>query len=466
MKALLSCCIFVAAGRKTVVLQKAEGGSHNFLQETSVNIAKICSGTSYTDAKDVGCNGWKGLSLTECQQKCHESAQADNCPAKQCKAAVWYAETNWCHLYESCPSLEDKREATSLVKQAPGKVDLQAIENSLVSLAKEGGSSIPDGFINQVESLTKSMKEHIIEQSRASQMTLNASWEDFLSCSPAGQHVSNLTASSLAHRTCRSDESKMYKELMSVREICSIKNGTAKAYCDAFRAMDQFPPAGKCKWKHATSKSTLDYMKALSDHFLAHHNAWLQNKSLCESHSNISEQCFNAEWSSKQFQLQQKRAECDHRQYEVEQLACGPGNQCLEYKLCYSERKTAWESTNQTVAAQEASFLSQYHGWLRIDCLVDALLSHWQTLTPLTEDIDACQQKTYADPSYYQPLFVSYFNVSENPVKACSQISGGPGSQTFNDEYFHDMPHGTALAPCSSDCCAGAEFALLNFRAL
>lgn len=342
-------------------------------------------------------------------------------------------------------------ELVTLLQEAPGNIDLDALESSLVSMAREGGTPSLHPFISQVEKLTSGMKEGVMKQSKSSQKELDASWQDFLSCTVEQQKMPGLQAASLVHRTCRTEESQMYKDLMSLLEICHIKNSTADAYCDAFTAMDQFPSAGNCKWQNAAPQtSALRYMKLLRDGFLEKHNAWLQNKSLCDGHTNHSDLCF-ADWRSKQLQLEQKRAECDRYQGQLEILACG-SHDCSDYTNCYSTRRSSWESTNATVAMQEASFLAEYRGLLRIECLLSAFRSSLNYTTPLSQGIDECRRTDFKKSSYLQPLYINYFDGSQNSMKACFPGTG-PSSQAWSEKYYAHMPMGTKAAVCTADCC-------------
>ena len=58
--------------------------------------------TTYTASKS--CNGWAGISLDECKQKCtNNEVPNDSCPGKggQCKFVQYYPNTKWCHLADA-----------------------------------------------------------------------------------------------------------------------------------------------------------------------------------------------------------------------------------------------------------------------------------------------------------------------------------------------------------------------------
>merc|ERR1740117_13008 len=73
--------------------------NYNFLK------GRVCSGESYTNHHEVGCDGWTSMTVGECQEKCTTSATAPHCPARTCGAAAFFPSsrapdsTGRCHLY-------------------------------------------------------------------------------------------------------------------------------------------------------------------------------------------------------------------------------------------------------------------------------------------------------------------------------------------------------------------------------
>lgn len=78
-----------------------------------------CKGTPYTYNEAKGCNGWSSLTEKQCMEKCSSNARAKNCPQKTCRAAVFYKDSGWCHLYDSCEELEDFERSTHLGDKVP-----------------------------------------------------------------------------------------------------------------------------------------------------------------------------------------------------------------------------------------------------------------------------------------------------------------------------------------------------------
>eukprot|EP00439_Symbiodinium_sp_Y106_P022947 s1625_g2.t2 len=78
---------------------------------------KVCKGRPYTFDRKAKCDGFKGLTLEQCQKKCADSETAPNCPKKTCRGAAFYRKTGWCHLYEACTELADAGAATAIVEK-------------------------------------------------------------------------------------------------------------------------------------------------------------------------------------------------------------------------------------------------------------------------------------------------------------------------------------------------------------
>ena len=80
---------------------------------------KRCSNSPYTDDAAVGCKGFEHSTAEKCKQSCLDSAQAPNCPQKQCAAGIFWEDTKVCHLYEQCSWVDasDGRPAQAIVQK-------------------------------------------------------------------------------------------------------------------------------------------------------------------------------------------------------------------------------------------------------------------------------------------------------------------------------------------------------------
>ena len=58
-----------------------------------------CVGKSFTEFPEQGCDGWRDLTQSQCQQKCADHSAPDECVPEQCHAAVYYPASGLCHLY-------------------------------------------------------------------------------------------------------------------------------------------------------------------------------------------------------------------------------------------------------------------------------------------------------------------------------------------------------------------------------
>ena len=62
----------------------------------------VCESRSslYTDTEANECNGWEGITLRECEDKCTRNEVPENCKPKggPCKYLQFNTATNWCQL--------------------------------------------------------------------------------------------------------------------------------------------------------------------------------------------------------------------------------------------------------------------------------------------------------------------------------------------------------------------------------
>mmetsp|Transcript_39958 Transcript_39958/g.95352 ORF Transcript_39958/g.95352 Transcript_39958/m.95352 type:complete len:1262 (-) Transcript_39958:70-3855(-) len=79
---------------------------------------KKCRGQPYTLDPVAGCNGWKGLSVEACKEKCRTNSVAARCPARFCNAAVFFKNSGFCHLYSGCEGKETDQSALLLYREA------------------------------------------------------------------------------------------------------------------------------------------------------------------------------------------------------------------------------------------------------------------------------------------------------------------------------------------------------------
>ncbi|CAE7347915.1 unnamed protein product [Symbiodinium microadriaticum] len=76
-----------------------------------------CRRKPYTMDQAAGCNGWKGLTIEGCKDKCRMNSIAEKCPAKLCAAAVFFTNSGFCHLYDECEETEPDRSALLLHRE-------------------------------------------------------------------------------------------------------------------------------------------------------------------------------------------------------------------------------------------------------------------------------------------------------------------------------------------------------------
>ena len=83
----------------------------------------VCESRSslYTDTEANECNGWEGITLRECEDKCTRNEVPENCKPKggPCKYLQFNTATNWCQLAdETCKPINGKENYILKMKQA------------------------------------------------------------------------------------------------------------------------------------------------------------------------------------------------------------------------------------------------------------------------------------------------------------------------------------------------------------
>ena len=94
-------------------------------------VGKKCKGHPYTHdlCQPGSCDGWQGLTEAQCWEKCEYGQKPAGCTQQQhCVAAVWYANTAWCHLYAVCTDYWDEAGATILKRvESPFLLQMEAV---------------------------------------------------------------------------------------------------------------------------------------------------------------------------------------------------------------------------------------------------------------------------------------------------------------------------------------------------
>ena len=81
----------------------------------------------YTHSGGKSCDGWNGISLTECKTKCTKNEVPSNCPqtSVRCKYVEFNTATNWCHLGDyTCKPVQGAGELILTMKQGLCSHDL------------------------------------------------------------------------------------------------------------------------------------------------------------------------------------------------------------------------------------------------------------------------------------------------------------------------------------------------------
>ena len=81
----------------------------------------ICeSRSSLYTAGSGDCDGWSGISLSECETKCTQNEVPSNCPINgvKCKYVQYNTETDYCHLGDAtCKPVQGDGKFTLTTKE-------------------------------------------------------------------------------------------------------------------------------------------------------------------------------------------------------------------------------------------------------------------------------------------------------------------------------------------------------------
>lgn len=351
-------------------------------------------------------------------------------------------------------------------------MNLAGIEDSLLSMAREGATPELLPFIGTITVMVDQMIAEVYVQRESSQASLNSSWLDLLQCQPiASQVVSNLSQWAANHRQCRSEECALVADINSqCTLLCGTQILAAEAKCNTFRTgrlqsgdplINHFPTPGYCDIS-TSFQSSKPWMIILRDNFKAMYENWEKAWSDCQNATQIADTCNNT-CQQKQFNLTDKIATCNGMQADLELQACGTTSQaCSNYHQCYSNKLDAFKTINATVVAQEENYLSQHLGLLHVRCLLAAFNASISDKMPLGTGIENCKAIDFSGPTYRTGLYINYKAVP--PEQTCSNVEGAspfaPGSSRWKSAYYYNLGSPScsrAYNPvCNAPCCAGS----------
>eukprot|EP00440_Ansanella_granifera_P060015 gb/GFBE01065047.1/.p1 GENE.gb/GFBE01065047.1/~~gb/GFBE01065047.1/.p1 ORF type:complete len:471 (+),score=106.02 gb/GFBE01065047.1/:1-1413(+) len=355
---------------------------------------------------------------------------------------------------------------------------LQGIENSLIEMS-QAGTATPglQPFLEQIWDLTYMMQDQIRNQSSSSQTSLTQAWEEFLKCrwdSDTPVHTVVLDPLNRSHITCRHSESKAYEDEESCWEQTGILNLSVKVRRENFDIYDKDWPQN-CVYPEPfpdPEQSSQPYLQQLRDNFASlfagwNSSYWAWNASV-EARDSKVEECHEL----RRFHDAQTQ-ECDGKQSDLERGACGDGGEvCDKYIDCYTCKHKAWEAANTSAASAESTYLQEWRGILRIQCLLTAFNeSEKEGGTPLEDGIDICRNTDFTGLQYNKDIRIEYhpFENEEVPdMVKCNDTSmkfniSNPGTAEWITTYYSNMPSNTAAAVCNAPCCESEVGCCYNY---
>jgi len=348
--------------------------------------------------------------------------------------------------------------------------NLKGIEASLMALgarhSKSDGSATDSdltAFLLQIADLVGQMKNQIRDQKTSSQMSLDNAVSDISNCSL------NLTTSSLPfwsnrHMECRSSESALGALYNACLDNLAQDDLTVSTRYQTLQAVNTWP--NSCAYQPVSTasigtsdrrRSNRDQLISIRDQYQSRVNSW-QTAYANLINASAARNLTKADCITKLYSFRRETTRCSAIQNDLEVHACGGSQACDTYMDCYSCNHGQWLKTNTTVASSEASWLQQWEGILRIECLIVQINS--------TSAFDATACGTDYSGSLSDEVRITYESEANIPVlNACNATSAQiPGSAGFIEAYYGSMPVYTQPAACKAACCVYRDGCCYSFK--
>lgn len=348
--------------------------------------------------------------------------------------------------------------------------NLKGIEASLLAIGSRNSkasdraeSSDLTAFLLQIADLIGQMKNQIRDQKTSSQMSLDNAVSDINNCS-LNSTTSNLTFWRTTHNTCRSSESDLGQRYNDCLAALTIDDQTVYARYENLQAQNTWP--NSCAYTPSSTaaiggsdrrRSNRDTLISIRDAFQVRTDNWktaYDNLINASAARNIT----RSECVLKLYEYRRETTRCSAIQNDLEIHACGGSQACDSYMDCYRCKSDQWVKTNTTVASGEASWLAEWQGILRIECLIVEINS--------TSTFNASSCDTDYSGSLSDEARISYADQSSIPdlVSCNDTTSQTPGSAAFIQAYYTPMPTYTTAAKCRASCCVYTDGCCYNFK--
>eukprot|EP00930_Biecheleria_cincta_P102701 TRINITY_DN944_c1_g1_i1.p1 TRINITY_DN944_c1_g1~~TRINITY_DN944_c1_g1_i1.p1 ORF type:complete len:468 (+),score=79.45 TRINITY_DN944_c1_g1_i1:51-1406(+) len=349
--------------------------------------------------------------------------------------------------------------------------NLKGIEASLLAIGARNSqasdrqeSSDLNAFLLQIADLIGQMKNQIKDQKASSQISLDNAVSDLSNCSL------NSTSSSLSfwrttHNACRNSESALGQRYNDCLASLAIDDQTVNARYQNFQAQNTWPNSCTYSPSSTASIGSSDRRRSNRDTLIAIQNSFQTKAANWRTaydnlmNATAARNITRADCVQKLYAYRRETSRCNAIQNDLEVHACGGSQACDTYTDCYRCKSDHWRKTNTSVASSEASWLAEWQGILRIECLIAEINS--------TATFNAAACNTDYSGSLSSEVRIRYEDPSNVPAMvSCSATSGGqvPGSAAFIEAYYTPMPAHTTPAKCKASCCVYTDGCCYSFK--
>lgn len=347
--------------------------------------------------------------------------------------------------------------------------NLKGIESSLLALgAQNSKRDLHDNtdlteFLLQIADLIGQMKNQIRDQKASSQMSLDNSVSDLNNCT-----LNSTTASlgfwSQRHMDCRASESALGELYSTCLANLAQDDQTVYTRYQTLQAVNTWPSS--CAYQPSSTasigssdrrRSNRNFLIELRDSYQNSVSRWndaYNNLINASAQRNLT----RADCITKLYSYRRETQRCSAIQNDLETHACGSSQSCANYMDCYKCKSDQWLKTNTTVASSEASWLSEWQGILRIECLIAEINS--------TTAFNAGACNTDYSGSLSDEVRLRYESADNIPsLVTCNATSAQiPGSAAFIQTYYSSMPVHTTPASCRASCCVYRDGCCYSFK--
>lgn len=346
--------------------------------------------------------------------------------------------------------------------------NLKGIQASLLAIgARRAEEDVPDDelneFLGQIEGLVGGMKTQIEMQHNNAQSSLDSAKHALNACSITTA-TQSLTWWREHHLDCRNTESDAGAAYNDCLDKLTLDDETVNARYESFRDANVWP--NSCYYTSTTApglsarrRSNRDYILAVRDAYQTRLSAWTSAHGKLINAS-LARNVTRAECIEKLNEYKTETSRCNEIQNDLETHACTEAKACETYMDCYTCKHDEVIKTEGTIKSAEMSYVSEWQGILRIQCLIAEIQKDTTTF-----DATACD--TDYSGSLSDPVRVNYDEAIPDAPAQCTDAAVQeeiPGSKQFIEAYYTPMPAHTKTAECKASCCVYTDGCCYSFK--